>query len=90
MHAAEELERRLTSSRRVAERVGALRALFLRDPQRRARALTTARQDPSKRVRDVGVRLEEILQVWLVDSGAERYLGEAPVVSIDTARSKKA
>ena len=90
IHPAEELERRLTSSRRIAERNGALRGLFFRDPQRRARALATARQDPSKRVRAVGSRLEEVLQVWMLDPGAERYLGEAPVVRLKTSKQTRA
>jgi len=90
IHPAEELERRLKSSRRVAERTGALRALFFRDPQRRARALTMVREDPSKRVRAVGVRLEEVLQVWMLDPNAERYLGEVPDVAPQQSQNTKA
>jgi HEAT repeat protein len=90
IHPAKELEVRLTSSRRIGERMGALRALFFRDPRRRARALAAVRQDPSKRVRSVGARLEEILQVWMLDPEAERFLGESPVAQLDTSRETKA
>jgi HEAT repeat protein len=79
IHPLEVLEKRLSASRVVGERVGALKALFLRDPQRRSRALGAARLDPSRRVQSVGARLEEILQVWRLDPQAERLLGAAPL-----------
>ena len=81
MHPVELFEKRLAGSRQVAERVGALKALFLRDPQRRARALAAARLDPSRRIQAAGARLEEILQVWLLDPQADRLLGAAPLAA---------
>jgi HEAT repeat protein len=75
LHRVEEFERILNSSRVVAERVGALKALFFQDANSRARALRQARLDPSRRVQSTGVRLEEMLQVWLRDDKAATWLG---------------
>ncbi len=82
IHPAEFLEKRLAASRAVGERLGALRALFFRDPHSRARALTAARVDPSKRVRAAGARLEEILQVWLLSPEAAEHLGATPLAPV--------
>jgi hypothetical protein len=71
----EEFERKLASSRVVAERVGALKALFFHDANSRTRALRQARLDPSRRVQSTGQRLEDVLQIWLRDATAAAYLG---------------
>ncbi|HZL84498.1 MAG TPA: HEAT repeat domain-containing protein, partial [Candidatus Krumholzibacteria bacterium] len=89
IHAVEILENRLAASRQVGERLGALRALFLRDPHSRARALAAARIDPSRKVQTVGARLEEILQVWLLSPEAAQHLGAAPLATV-TALSERA
>ncbi len=89
IHALEVLEKRLAASRQVGERVGALRALFFRDPHSRARALATARLDPSRRVQAVGARLEEVLQVWLMSPEAAQHLGAAPLATV-TALAQRA
>jgi HEAT repeat protein len=75
LYRVEEFERILAASRVVAERVGALKALFFHDANSRARALRKARLDPSRRVQSTGVRLEEMLQVWLRDDKAAAWLG---------------
>jgi HEAT repeat protein len=89
IHPVAELERRLQASRVVGERIGALRALFFHDPERRVTALSTARRDPSPRVRAAGVRLEEVLQVWLLDRDAERHLGTPPIVATSDAETQQ-
>jgi hypothetical protein len=73
-----ELEQRLTSTRPAEQRVGALKALFFRDPVLRAHALAAARVDPAPRVRAVGRHLEELLQEWLADPEGPRCLGPVP------------
>jgi HEAT repeat protein len=75
---AEALQKKLASARVVAERIGALKGLFFRDARLRAQALATARLDPSPRVQVVAGRLQEILEVWLMDPQAAVWLGAAP------------
>lgn len=79
LDAAENFEKKLSGSRLVQERVGALKALFLRDPRLRASALALARLDPSQRVRAAGMRLEEILEVWLLDPQSAEWLAAPPL-----------
>ena len=77
MQSAEHFEKKLSGSRVVAERVGALKALFFRDANSRTRALRQARLDPSRRVQAAGTRLDDLLQLWLRDAQSAAYLGDA-------------
>jgi HEAT repeat protein len=58
-------EKTLRSSRSPARRRAALRTLFFLDEARRRRVLEQARLDPSAGVRDLGERLETLLEEWL-------------------------
>jgi len=82
---AEYFDKKLGGSRLVAERIGALKALFFRDARSRAQALAMARLDPSPRVRAAGARLEEVLAAWLMQPDVERWLGPPVVPGLQSA-----
>jgi HEAT repeat protein len=72
-----DLERRLAAAD-AGERVGALKALVLREPSLRARLLASARVDPSVQVRNVAERLGRIARRWPAAVAADPIAAAEP------------